>query len=238
MNTSYEYNADKPFKSHKLIDGRSPAQLRELAEAYEIHKPPRGMKLITFTQDHAGYLKGKSQFFTEEQAYRLIEAGVGEDANNGGQAMAVSTHETFIDRQLRFRQDLGALFNLTTIRALEPELARLKREYNELWRQSEWNGRTEDLRQMMLHDERLKNMNRDLELLNQQIEWREPGGKLYAEKFTRLANDNVVAQGMMTSSKEMERRLGVSRAQGLDQVAGEWNTELDRLKARRNTLRG
>jgi hypothetical protein len=38
------------------------------------------MKLVTFLQDHLGYIKGRSQYFSEEEAERLIQSGLVKDA--------------------------------------------------------------------------------------------------------------------------------------------------------------
>jgi hypothetical protein len=225
-------------------DGRVSHRLQELATAYDAHKSQgsgghKQMKLITYVKDHGGITAGRSQFYPDEQAERLITSGIGFDANNGDRTHGeVTEYGRFLQRVEDFKRNLGKAISYPSIGKLEPCVNNLEQTFKELADTGEWPQKSDDLK-------RLKKLGKRLADFETQAEDREtvisrwlPGGVLRQQKEMKLNADMQRANAMILSPSENERQRGEALRLGVEQKFKEMDTLVDDLKAQLDKIRG
>jgi hypothetical protein len=148
-----------------------------------------------------------------------------------GVTVNVSDTDGLNQRVNAFRKNLNGLFSVTSIKALAPGLEARKKEYESLHQLGEWRGKDGDYKQLMVADTRLRQLEQEATQLEEQIVWRNKGGKLHAQKFALIANSRKEAAG-----KEPRQADAMNR--GLDDIEAAWWTEVRRLESRLHLIRG
>jgi hypothetical protein len=130
-----------------------------------------------------------------------------------------------------FRKNLNGLVTVTSIKALAPGLEARKKEYAALHQQGHWTGKDADYKQLMVQDSRLRQLNQEATRLEEQLVWRNKGGKLYNDKFALIANSRAETIG-----KDARQADACNR--GLDDIEAAWWAEVRTIEARLKSIKG
>ena len=199
------------------------------------------MRLITYVKDYGGITAGQSQYYTDDQADRLIRNGIGHDATNGDKEYIEgepTDRDLFLKQVDAFSSEVGALYSFPTIAEVEPRLRRLQETYKQLAALGEWPHRQYDLMSINKQGARLVRLKTQAEDRETQIERWLPGGVLRQQKEMKLNADMQRAQAMMASPSENERQRGEALRVGVEQKYKEMEMLVENLKAQRKAITG